>query len=132
MTINDPATRQELLQLYPLYEEALVTNDVHTLTTMFWASEFAMRFGVAENLYGVDEIEAFRKARPAAGLARTIERLDVVTFGTDFGSVTLEFKRATPNGTRPGTAKPGVVSIAGGLADRCGPCVAAARRNTID
>ncbi len=99
MTVNDPATRAELLQLYPLYEEALVTNDVPTLTAMFWSSEFAMRFGAGENLYGIDEIEAFRKARPAVGLARTVERLDVVTFGKDFGSITLEFTRATARGT---------------------------------
>ena len=99
MTINDPATHAELLGLYPKYEEALVANDVHTLTTMFWSSEFAMRFGVGENLYGIDEIEAFRKARPAGNLARTVERLDVVTFGTDFGSITLEFTRSTADGT---------------------------------
>jgi hypothetical protein len=37
---------------------------------MFWASPYAMRYGVTENLYGTDEIEAFRKARPAVGLAR--------------------------------------------------------------
>lgn len=98
MTINDAATREELLQLYTRYEAALVTNDVHTLTTMFWSSELAMRFGVGENLYGTNEIEAFRKARPSTGLARTVERLDVVTFGADFGSITLEFTRSSPNG----------------------------------
>ena len=98
MMINDPATRAELLQLYPRYEAALVANVVQTLTTLFWGSEYAMRFGVGENLYGFDEIEAFRKSRPAAGLERTVERLDVVTFGTDFGSITLEFTRQSPNG----------------------------------
>jgi hypothetical protein len=60
---------------------------------MFWASPLAMRFGATENLYGIDEIEAFRKARPSAGLARKVTRLDIVTFGRDFGSVTLEFER---------------------------------------
>jgi len=58
-----------------------------------------MRFGVTENLYGPEELEAFRKARPAAGLARTVTRLDIVTFGTDFGSITLEFERVTASGT---------------------------------
>ncbi len=96
MTINDPATHAELSILYPTYERALVENDVPTLTHLFWTSAHAMRFGVTENLYGTDEIEAFRKTRPAAGLARRITRLDIVTFGTDFGSVTLEFERDTP------------------------------------
>jgi hypothetical protein len=95
-TINDPATHAELMAFYPQYEAALVANDVETLTRMFWASEDAMRFGVTENLYGMEEIEAFRKARPGVGLARRVTRLEVVTFGRDFGSVTLEFERETP------------------------------------
>jgi hypothetical protein len=99
MTINDPETHRELSELYPLYEKALMENDAETLTRMFWASPQAMRFGVTENLYGIDEIEAFRRARPAAGLARTITRLDIVTFGRDHGSVTLEFERQTETRT---------------------------------
>jgi hypothetical protein len=98
MNINDPATVAELQQLYPRYEEALVNNDVETLTAMFWSSPYAIRFGAGENLYGVDEIEAFRKSRPAVGLARRTVRLEIVTFGTDFGSITLEFERDTPSG----------------------------------
>ena len=96
MTINDPAAHAELSTLYPQYEKALVENDVPTLTRLFWSSPHAMRFGVTENLYGTEEIESFRKARPAVGLNRRITRLDVVTFGRDFGSVTLEFERDTP------------------------------------
>jgi hypothetical protein len=98
MMVNDPETHSELSRLYPLYETALMQNDAETLTRMFWASPSVMRFGVTENLYGIDEIEAFRKARPAAGLARQITRLDIVTFGLDLGSVTLEFERTTPAG----------------------------------
>jgi len=96
MIINELETHRELSELYPQYEKALMENDAETLTQMFWASSLAMRFGVTENLYGIDEIETFRKARPAAGLARRITRLDIVTFGRDYGSVTLEFERDTP------------------------------------
>jgi len=96
MEINLPEVHRELAELYPAYEKALVENDVETLTRMFWASPHAMRFGAGENLYGMDEIEAFRKSRPAVGLARRITRLEIVTFGRDFGSVTLEFERDTP------------------------------------
>jgi 1-carboxybiuret hydrolase subunit AtzH-like protein len=94
MRINDPETLAELEALYPQYETALVTNDVEKLTQMFWASPHAMRFGATENLYGIDEIRAFRKGRSPANIARTIRRLDIVTFGRDCGSVTLEFERA--------------------------------------
>jgi hypothetical protein len=96
--VNDPDTVRELSELYPDYERALVENDVETLTRLFWSSPLAMRFGVGENLYGMEEIEAFRRARPAAGLARTITRLDIVTFGKDYGSITLEFERGTVRG----------------------------------
>ncbi len=99
MVINDPETHRELSELYPKYETALMENDADTLTRMFWASPLAMRFGATENLYGIDDIEGFRKARPAAGLARRITRLDIVTFGNDFGSVTLEFERDTATKT---------------------------------
>jgi hypothetical protein len=99
MVVNDPQTHRELAELYPFYEMALMENDAETLTRMFWASPLAMRFGVTENLYGIDDIEAFRKARPATGLARTITRLDIVTFGRDYGSVTLEFERQTETRT---------------------------------
>ena len=97
MTINDPEIVAELQALYPRYEQALMANDAETLTKMFWASPHAMRFGINENLYGIDEIDAFRKGRSPANLARTVKRLDIVTFGRDFGSITLEFER-TVNG----------------------------------
>ena len=98
MTINDPEILAELSALYPRYEQALVNNDVKTLMAMFWNGEQVMRFGVSENLYGPAELEAFRTARPAANLARTVTRLDIVSFGRDFAAITLEFERATPNG----------------------------------
>jgi hypothetical protein len=93
MTINDPEVVAELEALYPHYEQALVANDVEKLVEMFWAGPQVMRFGVTENLYGPHELEAFRKARPAANLARTVKRLDIVSFGRDFAGITLEFER---------------------------------------
>jgi|SRR5579864_6449845 len=102
MQINDPATVAELQALYPDYETALVNNDIETLTRLFWASPHAMRFGATENLYGFDEIAAFRKGRSPANLARSIRRLDIVTFGKDFGSVTLEFERTVEGRTVAG------------------------------
>ena len=98
MTINDPEIVAELSALYGRYETALVTDDVDTLVAMFFNGAEVMRFGAMEILYGPDELEAFRKARPSAGLARTAKRLDIVTFGRDFGSITLEFERATVGG----------------------------------
>src|SRR5579863_8596052 len=98
MIINDPEVVAELSAIYPRYETALVTNDVDTLVSMFWDGPQVMRFGATENLYGPAELEAFRKAGPVANLARTITRLDIVSFGRDFGSVTLEFERSVNDG----------------------------------
>jgi hypothetical protein len=94
LSINDPATVAELRELYPRYEQALVTNDVDTLVSMFWASPWVARFGPTESLYGISEIEEFRKGRSPANLARTIKRLDIVSFGKNFASITLEFERS--------------------------------------
>jgi hypothetical protein len=93
MLINDPDTMAELHALYPRYEQALVTNDVETLMDMFWASPYVARFGPHESLYGISEIEAFRKARSPANLARTITRLEIVAFGKDFANITVAFER---------------------------------------
>jgi hypothetical protein len=93
MLINDPATVAELRELYPRYEEALVSNDVETLMNLFWTSPYVARFGPDETLYGISEIEAFRKGRSPTNLARTVKRLEVVTFGKDFASITVAFER---------------------------------------
>lgn len=98
MTVNDPSVVAELRSLYPRYEEALVTNDVDTLIGMFWTGAQVMRFGAAENLYGPEELASFRKNRPALNLARIVTRMDIVTFGNDFGSITLEFEREASAG----------------------------------
>jgi len=93
--VNLPEVLAELRELYPRYEQALISNDVETLVTMFWASPEVMRFGVTENLYGHEELEAFRKSRPAANL-------EIVSFGGDFASITLQFERNTPMGLSRG------------------------------
>ena len=100
--INDPSTLAELTELAWRYERALVTNDVPTLDALFWDAPEVVRFGATENLYGGDEIRAFRHARPALNLAREVRNLRVVTFGTDTGTVTLEFVRVVDGKPRHG------------------------------
>jgi Protein of unknown function (DUF3225)/Protein of unknown function (DUF4089) len=93
LVINDPAVTDEVLALHHEYETALVSNNVEKLTAFFWDSAHALRFGVAESLYGSSEIEEFRKARPAVNLEREVLNLRIVTFGSQCATVTLEFKR---------------------------------------
>ena len=93
MVINDPAVLEEVEAAFAAYETALVTNDVETLDALFWSSEHTIRYGPAESLYGRDEILAFRKARPSQGLARTLRRTVITTFGADMATANTEFTR---------------------------------------
>jgi len=52
-----------------------------------------VRYGVGENLVGIEAISAFRNARPAQGLARTLQHTVITTFGRDFATAMTEFKR---------------------------------------
>jgi hypothetical protein len=98
MRIHDPQVVDELNRSYPQYQAALVGNDVETRLRLFWASPLAVRFGATENLHAIDEIFALWNGRSLVNLARTVQRLDIVTFGTDFDSVTLEFERTVHPG----------------------------------
>jgi hypothetical protein len=102
MIINDPEVVAELSTFYPRDEEALVNNDVDTLMSIFRAAPQVMRFGATENLYGPEELAALRITRSAAHLARTVTRLDSVTFGRDFAGITLEFERISASGNPRG------------------------------
>lgn len=93
MVINDPATHAALSAAFARYEAALVGNDTAVLDELFWASPHTVRYGVAENLVGIEAIRAFRAARSPAGLARTLQRTVITTFGTDFGTAMTEFQR---------------------------------------
>jgi len=93
MQINQPEAHAELSAAFARYEDALVNNRVDVLDELFWPSEHTIRYGVGENLYGIDEIRAFRNSRPAASLARTLQRTVISTFGTDAGTAMTEFVR---------------------------------------
>ena len=93
MIVNDPAVLAEVLAEFAAYERALVSNDVAALDRFFVESEHAIRYGGAENLYGFAAIKAFRAARPAAGLARTLEKTSIVTYGSDMAIAATLFAR---------------------------------------
>jgi hypothetical protein len=98
MKINDPKTVAAVEAAFARYEEALVTNDVATLGALFWRTPLTIRYGIAEILYGSDEIAAFRAARPAVGLARSLSRTVITTYGDDFATASTLFHRETTPG----------------------------------
>ena len=98
MDINSPEVKAEVEAAFALYEKALMANDVDALQALFWASPQTIRYGIGENLYGHDEIGAFRAARSTVGLARTTSRTVITTFGNDFATASTLFHRDTTPG----------------------------------
>jgi hypothetical protein len=97
MDINLSDVHAEVCAAFARYEDALVHNRVEVLDELFWDSAHTIRYGAAENLYGIEEICAFRQSRPAAGLARTLRRTVITTFGRDSATAMTEFVREGGN-----------------------------------
>jgi hypothetical protein len=91
--INEPDVLAEVTAVFERYETALVNNDVAVLDELFWDSPHTLRYGATENLYGYDAIRAFRAGRPSAGLARTLGKTVITTYGRDFATANTEFFR---------------------------------------
>ena len=98
MQIDIPDVVAEVRTAFQRYEQALVTNDVSTLDEVFRDDQCTIRYGQSENLYGYKEIEAFRAARPSAGLARTLSKTVITTFGRDFAMASTLFHRTNAPG----------------------------------
>lgn len=97
MDIDIPEIVEEVKAAFLKYEAALVTNGVETLNALFHDDPRTLRYGTGENLYGHAEIKAFRAARSPAGLARTLDRTVITTYGRDFAvASTLFYREATP------------------------------------
>src|ERR1700688_918696 len=98
MEIDLPEGVAEVKAAFDRYEEALVANDVAALDALFHDDPRTIRYGGAESLYGYAEIEAFRAARSAAGLARTLARTVITTYGRDHAVASTLFHRAAAPG----------------------------------
>lgn len=97
MDINLPAVHAEVTAVFARYEDALVNNKVEVLDELFWPSEHTVRYGVGENLHGIEAIRAFRNSRPSVGLARTLSNTVITTYGHDFATAMTEFMREGSN-----------------------------------
>jgi len=91
--INLPQVLAEVTLAFERYEVALVNNDVAVLDELFWNSPHTLRYGATENLYGYDAICEFRASRPSTGLARTLGKTVITTYGHDFATANTEFFR---------------------------------------
>ena len=98
MKNNDPAVLAEVEAAFATYETALTGNDVATLDSLFRDSPLTLRYGVGENLYGYGEIAAFRSARSPVGLARTLERTVITSYGDTLATANTLFRRESMPG----------------------------------
>ncbi len=91
--INAPDILEQVTTQFYRYEKALTGNDIAVLDELFWHSSFTVRLGAGENLYGIEQIQAFRAARPSANLDRTLQNTVITTYGDDFAVCSTEFTR---------------------------------------
>ncbi|OPF91296.1 oxalurate catabolism protein HpxZ [Rhodopseudomonas palustris] len=93
MDIDLPEIVAEVSEAFARYEAALVGNDVATLNELFHNDPRTLRYGGGENLYGYDEIKAFRGARSPIGLMRTTARTIITAYGRDTAVASTLFYR---------------------------------------
>mgnify|MGYP001298852992 FL=1 len=98
MEIDRPEVVAEVTAAFKRYEQALVTNDVATLDSLFRQDRRTIRYGVAENLYGHEEVAAFRAGRSPINLMRTRARTVISTYGRDFAVASTLFHREAAPG----------------------------------
>jgi len=93
LEINIPEVLAEVRAVFARYEEALVTNQRAVLDELFWNSPHTLRYGFSENHYGHADISAFRASLPVQSPPRELLRTVITTYGRDFATANVEFRR---------------------------------------
>jgi hypothetical protein len=93
MEIDLPDVLAEVTAQFARYEKALVTNDVAVLDELFRNDPRTLRYGIGENLYGYEEIMAFRAGRSPIGLGRRTDKTVITTYGRDAAVASTLFYR---------------------------------------
>ena len=93
MNVNIPEALAGVTAAFERYEKALNDNDVAVLTELFRDSPHTVRYGVAEQLYGAEEIKGFRAGRPTIDLRRELLKVVITTYGMDFATASCEYRR---------------------------------------
>lgn len=81
MVVNEPSVVAEVRAAFDDYEQALLRNDLDALEGWFWDGDGTVRFAFGELQVGAAAIAAARAALPRQTPPRTIERLEITTFG---------------------------------------------------
>ena len=97
--INLPHVVEAVRLAFEEYERALLDNELSVLDGYFWDSEQTVRFGVAENLYGAEDIAAYRRVCTPVGPGRKLRNTVISTFAEDYATVSTEFSDGETNRT---------------------------------
>jgi len=89
MQLDRPDIIAEVTAAFTDYEEALVAGDADRVVAFF--APAAVRFGVADQQYGLTEQLAWRRAQPPLPPGRRLKDTIVTTYGTDVAVVTTLF-----------------------------------------
>lgn len=98
MDIDLPDVVAEVSEAFARYEAALVNNDVATLGALFRNDSRTLRYGIGENLYGYEAIQAFRAARSPVGLMRKTAKTVITAYGKDAAVASTLFYRDNASG----------------------------------
>jgi hypothetical protein len=98
MDIDLPDVLAEVSAAFARYEAALTSNDTAVLGELFRNDPRTLRYGIGENLYGYDAIQAFRGARSPVGLMRRTEKTVISSYGRDTAVASTLFYRDTAPG----------------------------------
>ncbi len=93
MEVNIPDVVAEVTAAFESYEQALSTNDLDTIDTLFWEDARTLRYGPNGTLLGHAAISAFRRARDIKGVERTLKNTIITTFGRDLAGANTESDR---------------------------------------
>jgi hypothetical protein len=102
MDIDLPDVLAEVTAQFARYEAALVSNDVAVLDELFRNDSRTLRYGINENLYGYEEIMAFRAGRSPVGLMRKTARTVITSYGRDTAVASTLFYRDAWGGAKVG------------------------------
>ena len=98
MEINNPAVLAEITRQFNRYQQAIIDNDIAVLNELFWNNTLTIRYGTGENLYGHEEIAAFRGTRDPRSVQRVVGKTVVTSYGQDAATSNIEFMRGNRNG----------------------------------
>jgi ketosteroid isomerase-like protein len=92
------AVVREVGAAFERYEQALRRHDVEALNAFFVPTGHSVRYGLAEQHYGIEAIAAWRRSAPPVHPRRRLLRTVISAYGPDVACVSAEFSDPDTDG----------------------------------